>query len=137
MALQVVPALRKVICSILLLFSTGTAIADDRNTGGFHVVGPLINTVKADEAVFWVVGNSRSLVHLWLDGNKVLARSLSGSGRVRLVLDHIPPGSHTVTFRLADKNQYEYGNEVDVQVYVPPPKGSPSNGQSGGKSGPR
>ncbi len=137
MALPVVPALRKVICSILLLFSTGTAFADERNAGGFHVVGPLINTVKADEAVFWVVGNSRALVHLWLDGNKVLARALSGRGRVRLVLDHLPPGSHTVTFRLADKNQYEYGNEVDVQVYVPASKGSPGNGQISGRSGPR
>ena len=135
MALSSIPGVRTAFCIFLLVFCSGMVEAGEQNPENLHVEGPQVRLLRFDRAVFRVGGDSRSFVHLWLDGSKVLARSFAGKNRVRLVLDRLPAGWHTVTFRLAHANQYEYGNEVDVRVHVPDSGKSLSSGPIGGKSG--
>lgn len=135
MALSPIPVVRTVFCIFLLVFCSGMVEAGEQNPEKLHVEGPPVRLLRFDRAEFRVVGDSRSFVHLWIDGSKVLARSFAGKNRIRLVLDRLPAGWHTVTFRLARADQYEYGNEVDVRVHVPDPGKSLSSGPSGRKSG--
>ncbi len=69
-------------------------------------------------AVFWLGNRRESLVDVRLDGVKLVVRSIGGDAPVRIVIDHLPPGRHRVTFRFAHPDQYEFGAEKVFQVRV-------------------
>ncbi len=70
-------------------------------------------------AVFVIHRRPESFVDVRLDGIKILSRSLTGPGPVRIVIDHLASGWHRVTFRLARPDQYEFGEEQVFRIHVP------------------
>lgn len=70
-------------------------------------------------AIFFVEKRKETLVGVRLDGVKVVVRSLGGEKPVRIVLDHLSPGRHRVTFRFAHLDQYEFGGGKSFRIRVP------------------
>ncbi|OOH71523.1 hypothetical protein BOX30_08915 [Leptospirillum ferriphilum] len=96
-----------------------SALAGVLKTNPFPVVR-IDKTIPPNEsvAIFFVENRKKSFVAVRLDGVKVLVRSLEGETPVRIVLDHLPPGRHRVTFRLAHPDQYEFGGETVFRFRV-------------------
>nr|EDZ40068.1 MAG: Protein of unknown function [Leptospirillum sp. Group II '5-way CG'] len=112
--------LRLVFVFVCLHCELSAASAGVLKTNLFPVVR-ITNTFPPDArtVVFFVEKRKHSLVAVRLDGVKVLVRSLGGNAPVRIVLDHLSPGRHRVTFRLAHPDQYEFGGERIFRIRVP------------------
>lgn len=102
--------------SILGLFSAEAASQKD-NPVPKGIMVKLFD-LHGRKAVFVIKNHPRSLVGVRLDGVKLVVRSLEGNSPIRIVIDHLPPGWHRVTFRFAHPDQYEFGDEKVFRIRV-------------------